>query len=995
MISRIIAFLILTSFCHVTLVARERQVFPKADTTQIKADLDSAWKLARLSDSIVLPLIEKTLRQSRAIGFSSGEGNSIYTLATYYRNRGESETARTLYDSATAIFIRSGNREREAQCYLMIGSMYLAGGESLRSIDFFKKSIALNTSLNRKDKLADGLTNLGIAYENLGDYVEALECYLQCLKIDEEANYEFGIASDYGCLGNVYGKLGNTEKANDFLEKAIALSRKLGDEDFLASNLTNHGILLKNMKHYEKAFTLQHEALALFKKTGNARGIGTVYQNIGSIHQAKGEYTKALSVFDQSLKALPEGNIDGLITNYHAMAEIYLTLKQYPLALTYAKKAFGYATRIKMLENEVKITKLISDIYRAQKNYPQALEFHQLYITYKDSLSNTEKDRQIRDLQAKYETETKEKEITSLTQERELQKASLEAKNRTQYALLAGLIIIIAAAVIIFRNNRSKQEARRLLLDEQLKRQHLEAERFKELDHLKSRFFANIAHEFRTPLTLIQGPVENLLQETKNTTQKDQLLLVRNNASRLVKLVNQLLDLSKLEAGAVKFDYVSEDVIHFLKAHTYAFQSVADQKDIAIEFYADPSAFIMQFDRDKLEKIFSNILSNAFKFTPANGRVKVQASITEKILKVIIRDSGPGIPEDDLPYVFNRFYQSETVSRSTLGSGIGLELTKELVELCGGTIGVTNNMNGGAEFSFTLPAELTEVAVNNASHASNHVALAVDDLRASNTLTKENQSSENQELVLVIEDNDDVRDFIVSSMQTSYRVITAANGAIGIDMALELIPDLIITDVMMPVLGGLDVCKKLKDDVKTSHIPVIMLTAKADLESKIEGLQSGADDYLAKPFNTKELLTRIHNLITLRRKLQVKFSTEDFNSPQVTDEVPLKERLFISKLRETIEEHLAEEEYSVENLSRDMAMSRMQLHRKVKALTDKSTGMYMRSIRLLHGKQLLEAGLYTVSEVSFRVGFNSPTYFSTCFSEEFGFPPSELKSRST
>jgi len=357
---------------------------------------------------------------------------------------------------------------------------------------------------------------------------------------------------------------------------------------------------------------------------------------------------------------------------------------------------------------------------------------------------------------------------------------------------------------------------------------------------------------------------------------------------------------------------------------------------------------------------------------------------------VVVTDSGPGIPAEDLLYVFNRFYQSGKVARSTTGSGIGLELTKELVEICGGKIGVTNTPQGGAQFWFTLPVERGEAVPDQPVASYQHTALALEDVRTSVPLAQE-ESTENQELVLVIEDNDDVRDFIVSSLQAHYQVVTAVNGEEGISKALEIVPDLIITDVMMPVKDGIEVCRTLKEEEKTSHIPIIMLTAKADVESKIEGLQSGADDYLAKPFHTKELLVRIQNLIQVRRKLQEKFQADTIDKPSSASEVPLREKLFLDRLRDTIELHLAEEEYSVEELSRDMAMSRMQLHRKLKALTNTSAGLYIRTIRLAHGRRLLEEGLYNVSEVAYRVGFNSPTYFSTCFSEQYGFPPSEVK----
>jgi DNA-binding response OmpR family regulator len=462
--------------------------------------------------------------------------------------------------------------------------------------------------------------------------------------------------------------------------------------------------------------------------------------------------------------------------------------------------------------------------------------------------------------------------------------------------------------------------------------------------------------------------------------------------------VNQLLDLSKLEAGAIKIEYVSEDIIAFLKANTFAFQSLADIKNISIGFEADTPSLVMKFDRDKLEKICSNLLSNAFKFTPSGGEVKVavRASTggdnTRKI-NILVSDSGPGIPEQDLSMVFNRFYQAGTVSRSSTGSGIGLELTRELVGICGGEISVRNLKDRGAEFSFTLPLlegeQLVDVPAKVAYQALSVVS--EEAMIATALLNGGGNAENNKEVVLVIEDNEEVRDYIVTSLGDHYHVLVAEDGEKGIVKALEVVPDLVITDVMMPFKDGMEVCRTLKDDERTSHIPVIMLTAKADIESKIEGLQSGADDYLPKPFHTKELLVRIANLIQQRRKLQEKFKAGVSVNAEANNDLPQKEKLFLSRLNEYIDLHLTEEEYGVEELSRDMAMSRMQLHRKLKAVTNTSASLYIRSIRLKHARRLLEEGIYNVSEVAYRVGFNSPTYFSTCFSEEYGFAPSELK----
>jgi DNA-binding response OmpR family regulator len=373
----------------------------------------------------------------------------------------------------------------------------------------------------------------------------------------------------------------------------------------------------------------------------------------------------------------------------------------------------------------------------------------------------------------------------------------------------------------------------------------------------------------------------------------------------------------------------------------------------------------------------------------------MDVSIAGSMVRATVSDTGPGIAPGDLPYVFNRFYQADTVQDNSTGSGIGLELTRELVSLWGGEIHAHNLPQGGASFTFTLPIIPADVPAAQSDPAPlAHPPYAPEETRLAGNPPSPDGDTDKRDLILVIEDNAEVRDYITHALSAAYDVVAAHDGEGGIARAMELIPDLVITDVMMPVKDGLEVCRALKEEMKTSHIPVIMLTAKADLESKIEGLESGADDYLPKPFHTKELLARVANLILSRKKLQKLFHAADRAVATTGDGLPKKERMFLEKLQAVIEQHLAEEDYGVEQLSLDMAMSRMQLHRKLKAITDTSASLHIRSIRLAHGKKMLDEGLYTVSEVAYRVGFNSATYFSTCFSEEFGYPPSEVRTGS-
>ncbi len=530
------------------------------------------------------------------------------------------------------------------------------------------------------------------------------------------------------------------------------------------------------------------------------------------------------------------------------------------------------------------------------------------------------------------------------------------------YALLLAALIYQFWRLALRRiEKRHQQELRQL-----------EYEKLKELDQLKSRFFANISHEFRTPLTLILGPVENLLSSRPDPDKaQNYYQLIQRNAQRLLRLINQVLDLSKLDAGKMRLDLRFEDLLPLLKGMAYSFESLAETKKTQLVFESRLDNAWLYFDRDKMEQVFSNLLSNAFKFTPEGGVVKVAASVAESgaWLQIEVSDTGPGIPEEQLPRLFDRFYQGAEASRiGEPGTGIGLALTKELVELHQGKISVESRVGHGARFTVLLPYG-KDVALP-------QVAEAVE-LARENTL-------------LLVEDNPDMRAFIRETIDAQFQVIEAADGQDGVEKALEHIPDIIISDVMMPRKDGLELCEALKNNERTSHIPIVLLTAKTSVESRLAGLQRGADDYLAKPFHREELLLRVRNLLENRRRLRERYASLQPPEPALEKDIQIEDA-FLLKVRTIVEEHFSETEFEIDQLARELSMSRSQLFRKVKALTGQSPSIFIRNVRLQRGRELLLSTEMTVSEVAYEVGFSTPGYFSDAFVEAFGVRPSQVR----
>lgn len=574
----------------------------------------------------------------------------------------------------------------------------------------------------------------------------------------------------------------------------------------------------------------------------------------------------------------------------------------------------------------------------------------------------------------------------------------------TLYAVAAvGIIILIVHLRVRVLTRRTALlertvEERTGRIREQADQIAAQAERLKEIDRAKTRFFANISHEFRTPLTLILGPLRDLMERVSDATERERLSIMHRNAARLLQLVNQLLDLSRLEAGGATVTATAGHPGDFMKGVVYSFSSLADQRGIllTLDIGGEGTGRMMQFDHDKYEKIISNLLSNAFKFTPDGGDIVVRMTLPPRSgdpLTISVANSGEGIPESHLPRVFDRFYRVDE-SGQHAGSGIGLSLVRELVELQKGSVQVASLPGEKTEFTVHLPAHYHEAPAESGmvlpgpSYAASEVA-ALGTVGKSNGEPTPGQDGDERDVILIVEDREEVREYVRSQLAAEYRVLGAANGREGLDRAIEEVPDLIISDVMMPVMDGFALCRALKSDVRTSHIPVILLTARAAEESRLEGFETGADDYLVKPFHGRELHVRVANLIRLRRDMRKRFSGEVMVQPQRVVVTSVNAD-FVARAMSVIEAHLGDEDFSVQAFADELHMTPRQLHRKITALVNQTPNEFIRTFRLSRAKQLIEQQAGTVSEVAYRVGFSSLSYFSKCFREQFEILPSQV-----
>lgn len=796
-------------------------------------------------------------------------------------------------------------------------------------------------------------------------------------------------------FGELYIELGQPHKAIEHQLLALKQSTEETETVIVTKGLADAYLATGQV---DSAY---HYAKPLFDRAGKfwgALGVTT-----GKVLTGMGRFEEALKTFQ--VNAGLTFDLDK-VGKYYGIAIVYDSLGNVDSTRHYANKALKMAKEKKFFKYVNEVSDLIASTY-AFEDREKYIQFLKQSYTARDSLYSKQKMNQINNYIFAEETKKREIEVAEL---------NFTTQKRTIFLGAISLIFLISG-LLLWRNNHLKSKTNSLLREqknkvestlEQLKTtqskliqaekaarelEQQEAERLRDLNQLKTRLYTNITHEFRTPLTVIMGMNDNIKGHVKEKS------LIKRNANNLLRLINQLLDLSKLDSGSLKLEMIQGNIIAFLQYLTESFYSMATDKRIILNFKSYNDSIIMDFDQDKIQHVVYNLLSNAIKYTRPGGKVivEVQEGLSERKerIKITVKDTGVGIPKKNLPHIFDRFYQVEdhksnlNGNQTFSGTGIGLAFAKELVELMEGTIQVHSEVGWGTRFTIWLPV------------TKNKATRIVEFLNDGNSAKKEFKPSLEQIAptpdqvpggkphVLIVEDNAGVTTYIKSLLEKDYFIQEAINGQEGIDMALEHIPDLIITDVMMPEKNGYEVCQMLKNDVRTSHIPIVMLTAKADFDSKIEGLEKGADAYLSKPFEKEELLVRLRKLFELRKKLQDSFSN-GLPSLDLSERTIALENQFLKDLSKEIESNLDNPSLTVPDLCQELGLSHTQLYRKLKAVSGKTPSQFIRSIRMGRAKQLLIHSNMNISQVAYEVGFNDPNYFSRMFKKEFGKSPGDL-----
>ena len=952
------------------------------------------------------------------------------------------------------------DKEKEAIAYHITGIGYYYLRENDKALECFDKTLNINNETGNKKEIAKSLKSLGIIHMNLGNNNEALNYFLQSFKIYKELDIKDEIASVQMGIARIYANLGVYEKALEFSFQAIKIYELLED-DKVADIIMNTGIFYTQLKNYEKAIEYYKKALELYKEKKSNKGLAMVYNNIGIVYQQLNNNEKALEYFHESLKISQANDFQsdiskalsgiGLIYentgdyiksldnfqktleiekkagNKTEIANIYNNIGRVYFKLNKNEKAIIYLNKGLELSKEINTKYLLKNVYEdifkfyaSTGNYNKFLDNFNSYMAIQDSIFDEDSKNKIADAEVLYETEKKENSIKLLTKEKELQSLQIEKQEYFRNFFIVLSVLILALAIIIFSRFIIKRKANKLLEEKnkdlaeknfQIERQKIkienQSEKLKELDEAKSRFFANISHEFRTPLMLIRGPLEDYVKNNKSTlspAEFNNLKLSLRNVNNLQQLIEQLLDLSKLEAGKLSLRAAKTNLIPLVKRIIDSFASAG--KLIDIEFITDTDELFLYFDEEKLEKIMNNLLSNAYKFVNKGGKVTIMLNddrteddenVSGSFVSIKVKDTGTGINNEDIPYIFNRFYQADDSSvRKYEGTGIGLALTKELIELHGGTISVESEVGVGTTFTVQLPKgtdhlspdEIVDISETNISSKPKEVS-EIDISPTQKIIDKSVEIKGSK--ILVVEDNFDMRNYIVGHISKDYNIIEASNGKEGLSKVMENIPDLIISDLMMPEMDGVQFLKEIRNNSKTSDIPFILLTARAGEQDRIAGLKAKADDYLTKPFSPEEIKTRIRNILETRQNLEEKFSQKilsiEFDSPDLVS----ADKEFLQRMRDTVIENISDSSFSINNLIDKAFLSERQLRRRIKELTGLSPVEFIRQIRLLQAKELLSKQAFnSVAEISVAVGFNNPHYFSRLFKNMFGQSPAEF-----
>lgn len=865
----------------------------------------------------------------------------------------------------------------------MLGSIiaYREIGKHLRNESRFDEALkAHNEGLTQAEAIGDtlemvqALNNIGTDYRRMGVLDIAQDYHYRAYAIckastDSSFTARKNRVVALNGLGNIYLTLGNYARADSALRLALAGERELNSPLGQAINYANIGSIFRQRGLTDSAFAYFRKSMGLNLQINNQLGISLCHIYFGELYEKNNNYSKAINEYETALTPMQAMKDEWHAINpLIALAGIYVKTDNYSKALHYLDTARGIAQNIKSTEHKAEIYSLYYKLYKRMGDTRAALEWHEKAADMHDSIMDMEKMNRIQNAGLLIERNRQAKDMNeaqlSLKSERNL---------RSAYAIIFSIVVaILSGAIGMF-----------IYIQRIHRRNHLA---LKKLAEMRETFFTNITHEFRTPLTIILG-LSQVLRKSKNEEVKQYARDIEIHGNGQLKLVNQLLDISKIKSNMGDMKWRNGNITTYISMVVSSYSGYAKNKDITLRMHGDENV-VMDFVPDYAHKVMDNLLSNALKFTHASGQIDVYVLRVGNILHIDVNDTGEGMDKETMDNVFKAFYQGPSDSQN-LGTGVGLSLVKHIMESVHGTISVESQVGKGTNFHI-------EIAITNNCDVQLEEKDMIFDpvMPVEQKELKDSDAKDSQYTALVIEDNHDIAAFIGGQLAGGYSVAYATNGNDGLQKAKDIVPDIIITDIMMPGMDGLELCRKIRSNKAINHIPIIIVTAKVTEQERIEGFEAGADAYLTKPFSIDELRTIIEQLINRQNSLRNKFSEKTTSNKKEEKDMELTdaERRFLAKTVDYIYLLLDKQQLDVNTLAEKLCMSSRQFHRKIVTLTGSSPATFILKIKMKRARYLLETNPnLSADEIAFRCGFEHTSSFYHAFRKTYGYTPKEIR----
>ena len=868
-----------------------------------------------------------------------------------------------------------GNLVGEMVTLKYLGQAYREDNKFIQAIEIHDQELSIATELCDTLTMVQALNNIGTNHRRMGILDDATKYHFSALNLCEKFSDKESFKAkknrvvSLNGIGNISLRIGDNITADSVFRQALAGERELNSALGQAINYANLGAIFEEKDMLDSAWAYYRKSLDMNIEAKSKLGISLCHGHFGNLYEKEGKINEAIAEYEKAYQM--ENEIDSWhwVNFCIELVDIYIDQKNYSKALKLLNKANEKATTGHSLDHLASIYNLYSTIYEKTGDTSKAFEAYRISNTYNDSIINQQNLISVQNERVKYEYQRRQQEIDTINNKFNSER---QLRNVIIISLIVILLLLVAGVGLLMYLLKTKKR---------------EQVAMKQVDSMRSSFFTNITHEFRTPLTIIIGLGERIAYSEHIENLKSVGDTISRQGRNLLLLINQILDISKLKSNASYNEYQRGNIVGYIHTIYDGARELAYRKNILYLFNTQDKSVEMDFIPDYITKIVGNLISNAIKFTSVDGCVTISTATKNNQFIIKVEDNGQGISAQDLPYIFDAFYQGNSHSRS-MGSGIGLSLVKQLVEAMNGSISVESEENKGTTFIVKLPiTQSTEpIASLNESPAINDIFIQDGEDIESTEIDDDTLSR-----ILIVEDNNDVALFIGSVINNA-NIYYASNGKEGLEKALQIVPDVIITDIMMPEMNGIEMCNKIRESDILCHIPIIIISAKATNKNKIEGLKSGADAYLYKPFNAEELNVTINSLLERRKLLHENFARNSANESVPAEKISTNDKVFLNNVINLAHAQMATQSVNINDLADSLNMTPRQLNRKINAVTGENISKYILQVRMLRAKQLLDSNKdYTIAEVAYKCGYEENSNFTRAFKMLYGITPTQYR----